>query len=308
MNERTPSAYVTSLTTFKENGDFDEGGMRLHLRRFAEAGIGVYVGGSGSGEGYSLSAGEVRHLLEIAREELQGRVPVRAMGTEPRTPQEMIEFGQVVQEIGLDAMQVYSLEVGHGGPPTDRELEDYLREVLEAISMPCVPSIHMSVGYLYPIELIARMVNRYSHVIGLNVTSDIHYLTRVIDAVGSKVEIHCGGPAHAMTILALGGTGYISSEANLVPALCVSLIEDYKAGRYPEAEAAYGRIMRLWPITSRYRGIRGTKAALGLLGLPGGFPRKPRRAVDEDGLKNIAQSLEDLEIRELLALPGVAGG
>jgi len=75
---RPPSTFVISLTPFSGDGTLDEHGFRLHLRRLAEAGIGVYLGGSGSGEGYTLTPAEVARILEIGAEELGGRVPVRA--------------------------------------------------------------------------------------------------------------------------------------------------------------------------------------------------------------------------------------
>jgi 4-hydroxy-tetrahydrodipicolinate synthase len=295
----TPSTYVISLTPFKADGSLDEPGLHDHYRRLAASGIGVYVTGSGSGEGYTLEQWEIRRVMEIAKEELKGKVPVRAMGREPRSSNEMIAFGKVVEEVGLDAMQIYSLDVGHGNQPSPREMETYLSDVLEAVRIPCVPSVHQSVGYLYPVELVAELVERYDNIVGINVsTGDIQYIARMIQAVGDKVEVHTGGPGHALSTLALGGTGYLSSEGNLAPKLCVSLIEHYKAGRYPEAEEAYRRILSLWPITYRYGSIRGTKAALGILGLSGGFPRKPRLPVPHEALPEIARLLDQLGVRE----------
>jgi 4-hydroxy-tetrahydrodipicolinate synthase len=292
--------YVTSLTTFGTDGALDEEGQRRHFERFAAAGIGAYVGGSGSGEGYALSRDEQRRVMEVAKETLQGKVPVRAMGVEPRTPAEMVSFVKLVEQVGLDGTQVYSLEVGHDGPPSATELRDYLTEVLESVSIPCIPSIHVSVGYVYPIEVIVELVERYPHLVGLNVTTDAGYLCRIIEAVGDRVEIHSGGPHSVMTTLALGGTGCVLSEANLVPELCASLTEQYRAGDYAGAEAAYRRIMGLWPITSRYRGGRGTKAALALLGLPGGTTRPPRAPLTEAEIADVSESLERLDIRSLL--------
>src|SRR4051812_37912174 len=92
MFVRTPSNYVTSITVFAPDGSLDEDGQRRHFERFAAARIGAYVGGSGSGEGYALSWDEQRRLMEIAKEVLKGEVQVRAMGVEPRTPREMVEF------------------------------------------------------------------------------------------------------------------------------------------------------------------------------------------------------------------------
>jgi len=41
------------------DGGLDEAGLRAHLGRLGDAGIGVYLAGSGSGEGYTLDDGEV---------------------------------------------------------------------------------------------------------------------------------------------------------------------------------------------------------------------------------------------------------
>lgn len=300
MFVRTPSNYVTSLTIFAPDGSLDEDGQRRHFERFAAAGIGAYVGGSGSGEGYALSRDEQRRVMEIAKETLKGKVQARAMGVEPRTPREMVEFVAMVADVGLDGTQVYSLEVGHDGAPSASELNDYLSEVLESTSLPCIPSIHQSVGYTYPIEVIADVVARYPHVVGLNVTTDVGYLTRIIEAVGDKVEIHTGGPHSVMTNLALGGTGCVCSEPNLVPELVVSLTDHYAAGRYAEAEAAYRRIMGLWPVMYKYRGGRGTKAALAILGLSGGRTRPPRGAIGEAEIADVRASLDALDVRSLL--------
>jgi 4-hydroxy-tetrahydrodipicolinate synthase len=300
MFVRTPCNYVTSITAFSADGSLDYQGMRKHFERFAVAGIGVYVGGSGSGEGYALTRDEQQSVMQIAKETLQGKVQVRAMGVEPRNAKEMIDFVGLVAAVGLDGTQIYSLEVGHDGEPSVSELRDYLTEVLESTSLPCIPSVHQSVGYLYPVELIAELVERYSNIVGINVTADYHYLARLVEAVGHSVEIHCGGPHAVMTNLALGGTGCVCSEANLVPELVVSLTESYASGNYAEAEAAYRRIMGLWPITSKYRGGRGTKAALALLGLPGGSTRPPRAPLGDTEVADVAASLESLDIASLL--------
>jgi 4-hydroxy-tetrahydrodipicolinate synthase len=80
-----------SITPFDADGRIDEAGFRNHLRRIAAAGIGVYVGGGGSGEGFVLSAAEHRRILELAAEELRGEVPLRAMGVETRSATAMID-------------------------------------------------------------------------------------------------------------------------------------------------------------------------------------------------------------------------
>ena len=126
MESRPASTFVISLTPFAADGSLDEEGLRAHLCRLLASGIGVYVGGSGSGEGYVRSAPERRRVLEIASEVLSEQVPVRAMGVEPRSAREMIAYAEQVAAAGLDAMQVYSLDQGHGYRPRPEELDGYL--------------------------------------------------------------------------------------------------------------------------------------------------------------------------------------
>ena len=85
---------MVSLTPFTETGALDEPGLRAHLRRLGAAGIGVYLAGSGSGEGYTLTRDERRRVFDVGVEELGGQVPVRAMGVEPRTAAEVVEPGR----------------------------------------------------------------------------------------------------------------------------------------------------------------------------------------------------------------------
>jgi 4-hydroxy-tetrahydrodipicolinate synthase len=279
---RDISTFVISLTPFTQAGALDEEGLRAHLRRLGDSGIGVYVGGSGSGEGYTLTPDEVRRLMEVAAEELSGRVPVRMMGVEPRTAQEAIALGGMTKDVGLDAMQLYSLDIGHGYSPRPEELRTYLHTVLDAVECPVVISTHQSVGYLYPVGLLAEAVREYDHVVGLNVTTaDVPYLSRVIEAVDGAVDIHVGGPMHALTALALGAQGYLSSEGNLVPRLCVSVIDAHRAGDGAAVAQRFRRLIQVFRSTQAAGGIVGTKAALRALGAPGGWPRPPRVTSDD---------------------------
>lgn len=295
-----PNTFVVAITPFTDDEQLDEEGLRGHLRRLAASGIGVYLGGSGSGEGYTLEPDELRRVLEIGVEELRGRVPVRAMGVEPRSAQQMIELGRLAADVGVDAIQVYSLDQGHGNAPRPAELEQYLRDVLDAVEVPVVLSSHQSVGYYLPIGLIDKLLSSYDSIVGVNCTNnDLTYLVGVLDAVAGRAEVHVGGPMHALSCLALGGNGYLSSEGNLAPRLCVSLTEAYGLGDVSAACTAYARLMRLHTELRRLGGINATKAALELLGLLGGAVRRPRLPVTDDQRKELATMLDTLDIRDI---------
>jgi 4-hydroxy-tetrahydrodipicolinate synthase len=273
------TVFVIGITPFTQDGALDERALRGHLGRMAAAGVGVYVGGSGSGEGYSLTAGERDRVFEIAAEELSGRVPARAMGVEPRSAAEMIDLATAAAKAGLDAVQVYSLDLGHGHLPAPREVERYLREVLEAVDVPLVVSTHQAARYTIDPVLLGSLLAEHPHLVGVNCThADLGYLAAVIDAAGDR-DVHVGGPAQALTAMALGATGYLTSEANLSPALCRRVVDAFSAGDLPSAAASYAAVVRLSTLLYGAGGIRATKAVLNALGLPGGYPRPPQLPV-----------------------------
>ncbi len=297
---RNASTFVISITPFDAHEALDEAALRSHLQRLRDSGIGVYLGGSGSGEGYTLRPDEMRRVLEIGVEELGGRVPVRAMGVEPRSARDMIELGRLAREVGVDALQIYSLDQGHGNRPRADELERYFTDVLDAIDLPVALSSHQSVGYYLPPELIGRLVGRYDNVVGVNCTNtDLTYLVRVLDVVAGRADVHVGGPMQALSCLALGGQGYLSSEGNLAPRLCVSVVDAYQRGDLVACHAAYARVMHLFAETRRLGGIAATKAALGMLGLAGGSLRRPRLAIGDAARADVATMLEQLDIAGL---------
>jgi 4-hydroxy-tetrahydrodipicolinate synthase len=297
VNAKRLSTYAISITPFDEGQALDEAAFRGHLRRLAAAGIGVYVCGGGSGEAFTLSWEEQRRVLEIAIEELKGRVEVRAMGREPRTPAEMLTFAGMAKDAGFDTIQIYSLDPGHGNQPTPRALEAYFREICEAVPLKLVLSSHLAAGYFLSNDLLARLVEDYPHIVGINLsTPDPTQLVRLLEVLGDEVEVHVGGPMQAIDALIFGANGYLSSEANLAPKLCQSLIDHFAAGRYAEAHTAFATVMRLFTHQRALGGISCTKAALNLLGLPGGYPRKPRLPATAEEIERIRQMLETLHI------------
>jgi 4-hydroxy-tetrahydrodipicolinate synthase len=294
------SAFVVSITPFGPDGAFDEELIRRHLRRMGDAGIGVYLGGGGSGEGYALSSDEIRRLLEIGVDELKGEVPVRSMGVEPRTAQEMIAFLHVAARAGVDATQVYSLDQGHGHRPTTGEIRRYFEDVLSATDLPAVISTHQSVGYHVPVDMLADMADRYDHVIGINCShQDVGYLAAIVDAVGDRLDIHVGGPGQALTAWALGATGFLTSEANLIPQTCMRVVRAFTDLDSRAMMEAFGKVLRLSTALYGAGGIRATKAVLDAFGLPGGPPRLPQLPVDADTVESLVELVKAMQLEEL---------
>jgi 4-hydroxy-tetrahydrodipicolinate synthase len=291
------STFVISITPFTTDGGFDEDGIRRHLRRMASGGVGVYLGGGGSGEGYVLTPGEAQRLLEIGVEELRGKVPVRAMGCEPRTAAEMIEYVALAKRTGVDATQIYSLDQGHGHRPNRQEMQAYFDDVLSSSDLPAVLSTHQSVGYQVPVAMLVDFADRYEHLIGINCThQDLTYLAEIVDALGDRLEVHVGGPVQALQAWSLGATGFLSSEANFSPELCMQVVRAYRQGDAAALSASFGKLLRLFSALYGAGGIRATKGVLDRLGFAGGIPRRPQLPVSAETIDRLVAFTRDLGV------------
>jgi 4-hydroxy-tetrahydrodipicolinate synthase len=217
------------------------------------------------------------------------------MGVEPRRAADMIALVRRAQAAGLDAAQLYSLDPGHGRRPRPDEQEAYFRDVLDAVDFPSIISTHQSVGYFVRPELLARLIDEYPQVIGVNVTNpDPTYLVRVLDAVRDRVDVHVGGPVQAVTALALGAQGYLVSEANLAPKVCAHVVDGWERADLDASARAFTTVMRLFAVVQAHGGVSGIKAALTRLGLPGGLPRKPRIEIPTDWCDAIVDTFHAL--------------
>jgi 4-hydroxy-tetrahydrodipicolinate synthase len=289
------STFCCSVTPFDARGRLDEDEALVHFSRIADAGVALYVGGSSPGEGYSLSDDEMSRLLRIAVKAGGGRVPVRAMGVEPRHAEQMKAFLKLAADTGVDACQIYSLDVGHGWKPGPGELEAYFRASIEACPLPCILSSHAFMGYNIPIEMLERLAGDYDHLIGVNLTTpDLLHLTEAIARLRPRLELHVGGPMNTLTALALGANGFLSSEAAIAPRLCQSVIAFWADGQLEDAFEAYGSVMALMVALAGVPGasVRRIKGAMRLLGHPGGYARGPYAPLAEGDLQAIGKALD----------------
>jgi 4-hydroxy-tetrahydrodipicolinate synthase len=295
------SVIVIVVTPFKKDGQLDEVKFRQQLGRIRDAGCTVFVGGSGSGEGYALTLEERSRMLAIAIEEANGRMRVLADGVESRTSQEMIDCVQTACRHAVDAVRIMPLDIGHGARPSNAELERYNCAGIEASTKAVILTSHQAAGYVLPIDLIEKLVKRYPNVIGVNYGGgDIPYIAELIRRVGDRVDVHCAGPQNGVPVLALGGNGFMGGEGNFAPGLVASVIAAWQAKDMQKLAVDYGKLMVFSAVLGRHGGnTRGLKPLLNAFGMPGGELRDPRVAISDQEL--------DVMVKEVLALdiPGL---
>lgn len=275
-------AWVVSITPFDREGRLDEDGLRGHLARMRAAGVGVFVGSSNAGEGFALTNEERARVFRIAAEELKGQVPVRAGGCEPQSVAAAVDYLQAAADAGLDGAHLFPLDTGHAGVPRPAEIERYYCQCLDSAGLPVEISNYPALGYGLPLELAQRLLQQYPLLTALrDAGTDTAYLRGLSAICKGRATLITGGIRNLMTALFHGSQGFLSSEANLAPALAVDVLRAYAAGDLPKLQASYAQLYQLHEFVNRFGGSagRGIKPLLTRLGLPGGSLRAPRIAL-----------------------------
>jgi 4-hydroxy-tetrahydrodipicolinate synthase len=292
-------AWVVSLTPFDAQGNFDEPAFRVHLRRIRDAGACAYVGSSNVGEGFTFTPEERDRVFAIAVEECQGKIPVRAAGFEPQSIRDAVEYLKAAERATLDAAHLFQLDNGHTGTPKPSEMESFYTQAISSTAIPVVLSSYPSLGYTLPLDLVARLLNKFPQIVALrDAGTDPAYLRELIAISEGRAEVYTTGVRHLMTSLYHGSIGFLSSESNIAPALAVSVVRAFDEADYATVRTNYEQLYRLHQLVNRYGGSsgRGIKPLLARLGLPGGTLRAPRLAISDSEVDAMLQAYLDLKL------------
>ncbi len=298
------SIYCCTITPFREDRGLDEDGLAVHINRLAEAGVGVSLGTASPGEGHSLTLEETERFYGLSKEVAGDRVPVIAMGCEPRSAEEFLPLVRIAETVGLDSMQLYSVDLGHGNRPVPKELDRYFRTLLDRMTIPARLSSHKAAGYNIPLTVLEGLLDDYPNIVAVHcIAPDSQYLRRVVEIADGRAEVLVGGLHDVLTVLAFGGNGYLDSTcALLVPKTCKAILDAFAAAKVEEMHRVYSQAYAV-SMVNRWTGPRTVKEAVRIVGLPGWHLRPPYLPLDDDEARLMADILRTAEVPELQELP-----
>jgi len=292
---------------FKSDDSLDEDALRLHLKRLVDANNGVYLAGGGAGEGHALTRQELRRICEIGVEVCKGKVPTYCNPREARSAEEHYLYAKEAAAAGVDVVQLYQLEGGHGMRPTPEEQDAYWFELLDALRYPVALSIHAYAGFYPSADYLRRLKDTYPQIVALNlIATPSAYLTEVRDAMPADVAIYI----HISTVvqgLALGAAGALQTESNLIPNTCRRLLDQWASADIAGMQETAQQIQRLSNVVSEWAPstARWVKMGMRVLDLPGGQGplRKPYLMPDSAAQRKMADAFEAIGVRDWEPLP-----
>jgi len=131
-------------------------------------------------------------------------------------------------------------------------------------------------------------------------SGDLPYTMELLEYAGDRIDIFVGHDEVALPALAAGVSGFILASAQVYPEIWQEIIRLVGEGRLEEARARQRGVQKLSRIFCRYGGGVAVKAALKMMGLDVGPPRRPLKTVGGALLHETRAELR-LELEELAA-------
>lgn len=282
-------------TPFHDDGRIDEAEFAANIERLMAAGATGVVAGGCTGEFWALSHDERKRLFAVSKEAMAGRGTL-IVGTGAVTVDETVALSRHAEAVGCDGALIL--------PPyfvklSDDEIAAHYADVTAAIGLPVVlyniPG--NAVNALTP-GLVRRLAD-LDRVVAVKESSgdwNNYYATYL--AVHDRLRVFCG-PSSVFGVPAvdLGADGTIDCFPNMWAPGGLDLYFAPKRGDRAAAERvqALGRRLTDLFTTGGRTLYPATKAAMDMLGLPGGgTPRRPLRPLDGEARAGLERGLKDL--------------
>jgi len=280
---------VPIVTPFK-NGDVDYDGLqRLIDFQISNGAHGISVTGT-TGEPSSLTTDERKEVIRVAKAAVAGRVPF-IPGTGSANHAETQALSQFAQNLGVDGVMLIA---PYYSRPSQHALFAHFDAVCKRLSLPVILyNIPGRTAVNIEIDTVARLKEANPHIIGVKESNkDFEHINRLLHKMGLDFLVYSGIELLCFPILAIGGAGYISATANLMPKEVNSLYDLCAAGKWLEARALHYKMMTLNDAVFLEINPVPVKTALGWMGKISGEVRLPLAALapaNEAKLRKICQ-------------------
>ena len=282
---------IPALTTpFKEDRSLDLAAFRRLVDTVIADGVhGMLVGGC-TGETWALDDDERAALFAAAVEAAAGRVPVIG-GCGDIFAKRVIAKVSGAEEAGCDAVMVpppaYVM-------PTQDDIAAFYAEVVGASDMPVMLYNHpVRTGVGLTVDLVDRLADQPTIVALKESSKDWGVLSEMIRRCRDRISVLAGYiGTHGLAALSEGAAGYVDSSTPVLGNLSVRFFEAASAGDLEAARALQVQITKLRPgFDGAGTFPAGIKAALDILGRPGGWPRDPVKPVGVERRERLREVL-----------------
>jgi len=288
-------ALVTPFVNKTE--EVDEEAYRRLIRACLPHVDGLVTSGT-TGEFPYLTRAEQRRLVEIGVEEAGGKPVIGGCGAS--STREALALARDAKEAGASAALIVTPFFLH---PSDKGVYQHFYDVANGVDLPIILYNIPQVMDRYLPRTVVEDLADLPNVVALKDSSgDLTYTMELLEYVGDRMDLFVGHDEVVLPALAGGVSGVILASAQVYPEVWQNVIRLVGEGRLQEARALQRSVQKLSRIFCRHGGGVAVKAALKIMGLDMGPPRRPLKATG-GALVHETRAEIQLELEKLGKIP-----
>jgi 4-hydroxy-tetrahydrodipicolinate synthase len=267
---------LTAMATpFGPDLSLDAAGARKLARHLAATGSDAIVVAGSTGESPTLTFDEKLELFRTVREATGPQTGVVA-GCGSNSTADTVRLSREAEKVGVDGIM---LVAPYYNKPPQEALYRHFLAVAEAVSIPImVYNVPGRTGVNLLPETVARLAAVPNIAALKEASGNLDQVSEVIRVVPDSFAVFSGDDSLTLPILAVGGRGVVSVASHVAGQQIRAMILAYEAGRVSEARRLHTHLLPLFKALFVTSNPIPLKAALALLGLPGGGLRPPLMA------------------------------
>ncbi len=281
---------VAIVTPFK-GGKVDEKKFRELLEfQIKEGSDGIVPCGT-TGESPTLSLEEHERVIEIAIEQVKGRIPVIA-GTGSNSTEEAIILTKHAAKAGADGSLLVS---PYYNRPTQKGLFEHFSKIAKSVNIPIILyNIASRTGVNIEPETIAKLARECKNITGVKEASgSLDQMSRIKALCPPNFALISGDDSLTLPLMAIGGVGIISVVANIVPRDVKAMVSAFEKGRIAEARKLHYKLLPLIKAVFIETNPIPVKTAMGILGMCDPCLRLPMCPMSGENLEKLKTALKE---------------
>ena len=259
------------VTPFKDDLSIDWQGLEKLALHLVDSGHdGIVLNGT-TGEAPTTSDDEKVEIIKVVRKAVGGRAKIIA-GAGNNETSHSIEQAKMAASAGADGLLVVT---PYYNKPPQAGIEAHFRAVAAATDLPIMMyDIPGRTGVEIESDTIVKLFETVDNIVALkDAKGNIAATSWVIKRCG--IPVYSGDDILNLPFLSVGAVGFVSVCGHTVGRELKDMLNAWFAGDSARALEIHQQLLPVFTGTFRTQGAILTKAAMNLMGLPGGTTRLP---------------------------------
>ncbi|MBU1155937.1 MAG: dihydrodipicolinate synthase family protein [Proteobacteria bacterium] len=292
MKHKLQGVLPPMATHFTADEELDLAALKANIAKWNATGLAGYLAVGSNGESVYLSEDEQQAVIAATVEAAAEDKFVMA-GAGRESSRETVGAIKRAASVGADCALIVT-PCYFKGQMKPANLEAHYLRVAEASPLPILLyNVPQATAVNMTPDLVARLAP-HPNIAGIKDSSgNIAQLSEILRLTKEQdFAVFVGNAEVLHSATQLGADGAILAVANVLPQLCVDLMEAVRSGDLAKGKALQWSMSRMAALVTSVYGVGGLKATMDMVGYHGGPVRLPLLMPDQAALEVLAAELK----------------